>query len=215
MSRGVARERLVNVYTGIWSPEVEPRTVDLRERHGIPSQSLLLVHVGNARPVKGFNYLLDALARCAERGVDFHLLVAGRGYEGELARIEQLELTDRIHLLGHVDVMEVTPNIDVMVLPSRIDAAPRAVIEATVLGTPVIGTSVGGVPEILDDGRGGVLTDPGDPASMADAIERAAGDMDAMRALAAHALERNRHLFSVAHSAERHRELYASVLTRT
>jgi glycosyltransferase involved in cell wall biosynthesis len=94
------------------------------------------------------------------------------------------------------------------VLPSRIDAAPRAAIEATVVGTPVIATRVGGVPEILDGGRGGTMVDPDDPASLAAAIEDAANDRAGMRARADHALHRNRELFSVARSAERHVEIY-------
>jgi len=212
--QGVARERLVNVYTGIWSPELEPQRRDLRAEYGIGPDALLLAHVGNARPVKGFPYLLAALADLKRRGVVFHLLVAGKGYEDEVAAIDRLGLTDAITLLGHVDVMQITPNVDIMVLPSRIDAAPRAVIEATVVGTPVVGTRVGGVPEILDDGRGGVLVDPGDPSSMAKALADAARDPESMRALAQHALRRNRELFSIEHCAARHRELYDDAMKR-
>ncbi len=211
-AQGLEPERLVNIYTGIWSPELQPIAVDLRARYNIDASTLLIAHVGNSRPVKGFDYLLDALALFQERGGRFRLLVAGRGYEKDIDRMTALGVRDSIELLGHVNVMEITPNVDLMVLPSRIDALPRAVIEATVVGTPVIGTRVGGVPEILDQGAGGVLVDPNDPSSLADALEAAARDKDTLQALARHAQERNRALFSVEQSAARHRELYAAVL---
>ena len=67
--------------------------------------------------------------------------------------------------------MKEPANLDVFVIPSRLDALPRAVIEATIVGTPVIGTAVGGIPEILDQGKGGMLVPPEDPMALADAIE--------------------------------------------
>ena len=94
-------------------------------------------------------------------------------------------------------------------IPSRLDALPRAVIEATVLGTPVIGTAVGGIPEILDDGRGGVLVPPEDPAALAEALTT---DRERLAALAAHAIERNRGLFDLDRCVTIHEEIYSELV---
>jgi len=213
VARGLDESRVTTVYTGVWSDELCPVPRDLRAEHGIGGDALLLALVGNLRPVKGFDYLLDALALLQGRGVPFHLLIAGDGYEGVREAMRAKGVADRITLLGYVsDVMTVTPNVDCVVFPSRIDALPRAAIEATVVGTPVVGTHVGGIPEILDDGRAGVLVDRDDPASMAAALERAASDPASLRALGEDARERNRDLFSIDRCARRHLELYEEAL---
>lgn len=213
VSRGLAAERITTVQTGIWSDELMPVERDLRAEYGVARDALLLGFVGQLRPVKGFDYLLAALAELRSRGVPFAVLVAGGGYEEAGEAIAAHGLGDHVHLVGYLgDIMTFTPNLDCLVLTSRIDASPRAAIEATVVGTPVIGTRVGGIPEILDDGRGGVLVDPASPRSLADALERVAGDRSELHSLAAHALARNRELYSVARCADLHREIYERLL---
>jgi glycosyltransferase involved in cell wall biosynthesis len=207
ISKGVPRERVTTVYTGIWSEEMKPEPRDLRSEHGVKPEAILLGVAGNLRWVKGYDDLLGALRILKERKVPFHLLVAGEGYEGVRGQGEGLDIT----YLGPLpDVLGFTPNLDCLVVPSRLDALPRVAIEATVLGTPVIGTRVGGIPEILDGGRAGVLVEANNPTDLANALEKAAKDPASMRALAAAALERNRELFSLDRCVARHMEIYGA-----
>lgn len=207
--QGIAPARVRQVYTGIWSDELRPAQRDLHSAYGAPADALLLGYVGNQRRVKGFDVLVDAMALLEKRGAPVHLLVAGENYN--TARAYPRNLT----LVGFVDdVMSLTPNLDAFVIPSRLDALPRAVIEATVVGTPVIGTAVGGIPEILDHGKGGVLVPPEDPAALADAIADAALDRERLQALAAHSLERNRRLFDLDRCAEVHEGIYRELAAR-
>jgi len=202
--QGLAADRIAQIYTGIWSPELDvpPAPLDA------PRPVLLLV--GALRPVKGFDYLLDALAQVDR---PFHLVVAGRGYEKTVPEIGRRGLADRVTLLGHVpDPIGLVRAADVMVMPSRIDALPRAVIEATVVGTPVVATRVGGIPEILDEGRGGRLVDPADPRSLAETLTRDLDDPAPLRALAEHAQARNRELFGLERCADIHVALYEGAL---
>lgn len=211
IARGVPAARLTTVYSGIWSEEIAPVARDLRGEHGIVAGVLLLGVAGEFRWVKGFDVLLAALARLKDRDVPFHLLVAGVGYEPTRKEIEERGLTPHITFLGQLpDVLAFTPNLDCLVVPSRIDALPRVAIEATVLGTPVIATRVGGIPEILDEGRAGVLVEPEDPADLARALERAAREPAALRTLADAALARNRELFGLDRCVARHLELYGA-----
>lgn len=207
IAKRVPEERVTTVYTGIWSEEMVPQARDLRKEHGVKPEALLLGLAGNLRWVKGFDYLLAALRILKERNVPFHLLVAGEGYEGVRGQADGLDVT----FLGHLpDILAFTPNLDCLVVPSRLDALPRVAIEATVLGTPVVATRVGGIPEILDEGHAGVLVDPEDPSDLARALERAALEPRAMRALAAAALPRNRELFSLDRCVARHLEIYGA-----
>ncbi|MEM8885623.1 MAG: glycosyltransferase family 4 protein [Planctomycetota bacterium] len=201
--QGIASTRVQQVYTGIWSPELEIEQRDLRAAHGIGPDTLLLGYVGNDRHVKGFDVLVAAMEELARRGVDAHILVAGENYD------RTKEYPSNMTLVGFIDgIMGFTPNLDAFVIPSRIDALPRAVIEATVVGTPVIGTAVGGIPEILDEGKGGVLVPPEDATALAAAIEEASRDREALAAKAAHALERNRGLFDLDRCAAVHEGIY-------
>jgi glycosyltransferase involved in cell wall biosynthesis len=211
VARGVRAAKVTTVYTGIWSGELQPVARDLRGEHGVAPGTLLLGVAGNLRRVKGFDRLLDALALLKGRGVPFRVLVAGGGYEGVLGEVRARGLDGHVTFLGQLpDVLAFTPNVDCLVVPSRIDALPRVAIEATVLGTPVVATRVGGIPEILDEGRGGVLVEPDDAHAFAGALESVARDPGAARALAAHALARNRVLFSLDRCVARHLEIYGA-----
>lgn len=209
VGKGIAPERVATVYTGVWSDGLDPEPRDLRAEHGLDPSTPLLGLLGNWRPVKGFDLLLDALGRLAREDVPFHLLVAGSGYDRTWPSIRELGLEGRVALLGHEKgALAFLKGLDWLVMPSRIDALPRTVIEATVVGTPVIATRVGGIPEILDEGRCGVLVPPRDAQALAAAIRAAVDDPVPSRALAAAALARNRELFSVERSAREHAAIY-------
>lgn len=207
VERGVPAGRIRVVYTGVWHEGYVPIRRDFRAEHSVPPDAFLLGFVGNYRPVKGAELLWDALAQV---DVAFHVVVAGADHDP--AKIPAA-IRDRVTLLGVVpEIRAFTPNVDCLVVPSRLDALPRSVIEATVLGTPVIATRVGGIPEILDQGRGGWLVEPGDAAGLAAAIRQAALDPGLRRGRAEAALRRNRDLFSIARSARELVAIYESVL---
>ncbi|HEX5137237.1 MAG TPA: glycosyltransferase family 4 protein [Planctomycetota bacterium] len=207
IGKGVPESRVTAVYTGIWSEELKAERRDLRKEHGVKPDAVLLGVAGALRWVKGFDDLLAAMRILKERKVPVHLLVAGDGYEGVRGQAEGLDVTFVGHLPG---ILGFTPNLDCLVVPSRLDALPRVAIEATVLGTPVVATRVGGIPEILDDGRAGVLVRPGDPGDLAGALEGAAREPQRMRALADRALTRNRELFSLERCVARHKGIYGT-----
>lgn len=88
--------------------------------------------------------------------------------------------------------------VDLLVVPStRVDATPRVIAEAFSAGTPVLACAVGGIPEIIRDGRDGLLVADRSPGSLARAIMAAAGDRERLRAIAANARARWREAFTV------------------
>src|SRR5262249_32673556 len=107
-----------------------------------------------------------------------HLLVVGEGSQWDLLHAQAASLTllgDRpsITFTGRRDdVPAVTAALDVAVLPSYREAQGLSILEAMALARPVVASAVGGIPEMIDDGRTGLLVPPRDPAALAAAITR-------------------------------------------
>ncbi len=133
-------------------------------------------HVGTLarlHPVKGLDVLVDALALLRPEAPDLEATIVGEGPERAALerRIAERGLAGRVRLAGHRDdVAAALAALDVFVLPSRSEAFPNAAIEAMASALPVIASEVGGVPELIEDGRSGLLVPPGRPDALARAI---------------------------------------------
>jgi colanic acid/amylovoran biosynthesis glycosyltransferase len=145
------------------------------------------VCVASLRPYKGHAVLLDACRLLRDRGVRARVLLVG---DGELrrrlaARIAREGLSGRVELLGarpHEEIPELLAAATAMVLPSvrardgQMEGIPVALMEAMAAGVPVIATRLSGIPELVADGETGLLVPERDPAALAGAMERLAGD---------------------------------------
>jgi glycosyltransferase involved in cell wall biosynthesis len=139
-----------------------------------PVREPVVVAVGRIEHVKGFDLLVDAFAssRLRDRA---RLVVVGDGSEAAALRrrVASAGLTERVELPGRLDPSEVAARLaaaDVVVVPSRADAAPLVVLEAWRSGRPLVATVRGGPPEIVTDGVDGVLVDPQDTQALAAAV---------------------------------------------
>lgn len=152
-----------------------------REQLGVDTGRRWLAYVGALSPEKDPVLALDALDLL---GDDVGILFAGGGpLTDEVARRAGAMRAggDRVRLLGVVDdVRRVYAAADALVLPSRTEGIPGAAVEAGLSGLPVVGTRVGGVPQVVDDGRTGVLVDDRDPSKLAAAVTRVLQDRDAI-----------------------------------
>lgn len=151
--------------------------------HRETSPALTLLSVGRLEPVKGHPYLVDAVRRLREEGVDVRCRIAGEGsLRPELERqITAAGLGDAVELLGPRTAGEVVglmADADVFVLPSvvtpegRREGIPVVLMEAMSTGLAVVSTRTSGIPELVHDSRDGLLVAPRDPAALADAIRR-------------------------------------------
>ena len=146
-----------------------------------------LLAVGRLDPIKGFDVLVDALGELAKTGRKFRCRIIGSGpLEGDLrARIDRYGIGDRVELMGARPQAEVRAALyaaSVFVLPSVVtatgdrDGIPVSLMEAMALGTPVVSTRVSGIPELIEDGREGLLVPEKDAPALAAAIARLLDD---------------------------------------
>lgn len=154
-------------------------------------QPLKLIMVGSlAQLYKAPDVLIAAMVDCRKRGMDLRLEILGDGmYRAELMTLaHMLGVTDIVHFAGHLAsgaaVRARLDAADLFVLPSRTEGLPRAIIEAMARGLPCLGSSVGGIPELLQPDA---LVRPGDAHALADLIYARGND----RAWLAHAAVRN------------------------
>jgi glycosyltransferase involved in cell wall biosynthesis len=168
------------------APEVPelPSREELRAELGVSGD--VLAFAGRLGPQKALGVALAALA-----GLDgVSLLVAGDGPERVPLerRSAELGLGERVRFLGAVPrerVLRLFRAADASVLPSAWENFPHTVVEALAVGSPVIATAVGGVPEVVHDGENGLLVPPRDPTALAAAVTRFFDDRDLRERLAA------------------------------
>ncbi len=163
---------------------------------------------------KGVRYLLDAAATVLADDPAVRFVIAGDGpLRGELvASAEARGFGDRVLFPGYRnDVPDLISAFDVYALPSLWEGLPLALLEALALETPIVATTVGGNPEIVEDGVNGFLVPPRDPVALADALRRLRADHDLRRIGTANRAKFDRE-FRVEVMVERHQALYADLV---
>jgi glycosyltransferase involved in cell wall biosynthesis len=147
----------------------------LREEYHMPAEAQIAGVVARLEHEKGHPTLLDAWPRVMRRVPNAWLLVVGEGSRRpELeAQAAALGIVERVVFTGRRDdVPAVTAALDVAVLPSYREAQGLTILEAMALSRPVVASAVGGIPEMIEDGRTGLLVPPHDPDALAAAIIR-------------------------------------------
>ena len=124
---------------------------------------------------KGLKYLIGAAAQVKSelQNPNFKIVIIGEGESRiELQReIQRLKLSDTVFLLGFVpNAARYLKGLDIFVLPSLKEGLPYSIMEAMAAGLPVVATNVGGIPDLIIDGKSGLIVPPKDPAAIAKAI---------------------------------------------
>jgi len=160
----------------------DPRA--MRRKWGVPPQTPLVGIVARLVPVKGHELFLDAAAEVHQSHPDARFVIVG---DGELR--DQLEADARRRGLPVIfagwesDVRAVYAALDVVCLTSLNEGSPVALIEALSARKPTVSTAVGGITDLIEDGKNGLLVPTRDPACFARAIERLIDEPDFARML--------------------------------
>jgi glycosyltransferase involved in cell wall biosynthesis len=151
----------------------------LRESLGLNQHHPVIGTVGSLYPVKGHRYLIDAAPFVLERFPQAIFVIVGQGgLRKELeAQAARLEVAAHLRFLGHrEDVHNLLSIYDIFVLPSLSEGMPLALLEAMAAGLPAVATRVGGVMEVLDDRKTGLLVPSRDSRALADKMITLLGD---------------------------------------
>lgn len=135
-----------------------------------------ILSVGRLSTQKAQEYLLRACGLLRDKGYAFRCELVGEGPQRSFleAEIRRLDLDGYVTLLGaryHEEVLAMYRDADLFVMSSVAEGMPIVLMEAMQAGVPVVSTAISGIPELLDDGRAGVLVPPADETALAEAIE--------------------------------------------
>jgi glycosyltransferase involved in cell wall biosynthesis len=206
---GVPTDRVHAIPSGVriarYEEAVEPAT--------LPRPAV--VFVGRLHRQKGVDTLVTAVRRLPS---DTMLTLVGDGPERRAIerQAREMGIAERVRITGfvpHADVPALLAAADVVVLPSRYEELGTALVEAMAAGRPIVATAVGGIPEVVRDGVGGLLVPADDPAALAAAIGRILADPALAARLAAGARERAAG-YDWDRLAERTAAVYETVLGR-
>jgi glycosyltransferase involved in cell wall biosynthesis len=169
-------ERVTSVPTGVDLKRFrvdEPGT--LRQQLGLPPQVALVGMISVLRSWKGHATFLDAAAQLlSSSSRPVHFVIAGDGPgRDELAnKTVRDPWKNHVTLLGHrTDVPQVLASLDVLALPSLAhEGIPQIILQAQAMARAIVATTIGGIPEVIEDGVNGLLIPPGDPAALAEKI---------------------------------------------
>jgi glycosyltransferase involved in cell wall biosynthesis len=195
------------VENGQTNVSVIPNGVDLALYAPHPKfecESFTVAFFGRLSEEKAPDLFIDIAANLAG-DPRFEFLVCGTGPMDEQLRAAA---GDRVHFPGFVSTRDVLPCCDAVVVCSRLDGRPNIVMESLAMGVPIVASRVGGIPDMLPEGSGGILCEPGDVHGFAHAITALAGDRDLYRqctiAARAHATAH----FSMERTGEAYAELF-------
>lgn len=146
---------------------------------GLNPKKLVVGTVGWLLSIKGPMVLLKAMGRIWQKHSDVELVYVGKGEIEEELKAEAIRMgvSDSVTFLGwRDDVHEIMPVFDLFVLPSLNEGMGRVLVEAMASGKPVVGSNVGGIPDLIKNGHNGFLVEPGDEIDLSVAIEKVLTD---------------------------------------
>lgn len=182
-----------------------------RQEWGFNKTDKCVVLASRLAYVKGSDIGLQIASTLYERRKDIVFVFVGDGpMEQDLKqKVQENELIDNVRFLGwRDDVLEIVACADLLLQPSRNEAVGRSLLEAQLLGTPVVASRVGGIPEIINDGCTGLLFNREDVADAVIAIERMIDDKEYAKQMAENAKQWVKENFSAELMIEKIKELY-------
>jgi len=193
---------------------------DVRRHLDIPPAGKLVVHVGNIRPGKGHDALVDVATRVAMDRPDVSFVSIGsEKIPGDLtrlrARVADAGLNGQLRFLGpRPDAIDFISAADVFVNPSEVEGLPVAILEAMALGRPVVATDVGGVSSVVRHGDTGYLVPALDTQALADRVVALIDDPLTRATMGERGKRLVEESFSLREMVSNYENLYLEVLNR-
>jgi len=209
-----------------WKLKTIPNAVDVgryqsacpieRSVFGWDDEDVVIACVARLEPEKGHAVLLDAFSQVHMRFPRAKLLMVGDGSERAAltAKVGTLNLNGSVQFLGvRTDIPALLATSDVVTLASLREGLPMAVLEAMAAGKPVVATKVGAIPEVMRDGRSGILVAAASAAPLAEALSILIGDQRSRQEMGAEAFRIVGEGYSFHRMLQRYESLYQTVLS--
>lgn len=188
----------------------------LRDELGLQDGEALLLHASNLRPVKRIDLLLQAAAQIRPRESFKLVILAGGDFTPHAAEVSRLGLEEQVVVRANVTAIEDYLNAaDCAVFTSELESFCLSILEAMTFGCPSVAFGVGGIPEVVESGRSGVLVPFGDTAGIARGIESLLTNPTRRAELGAAAKLRAAELFSADKIVGQYVEYYRKLLRPT
>lgn len=218
---GAPPERVTVIYNGVDTTRFFPREVngtEIRSQLDVSPATRLILFVGSLTAYKGVDTLLRAMTEIVVAEPEAVAMIVGDGPEREAltAMRDALGLEDRVIFLGSVPNLELATyenGCDVFVLPSRRESFGIAAVEAMACGKPVVGTRAGGLVEVIEDNKTGLLVEPDNVSQLAEAIVRVLTEQGLATRLGESALRKVESDFNWLEVARQTTSLYREVLS--
>ena len=208
--------RPIEVIHNFFEPHTPKRSrEEVRAELGVEDEVLIL-HASNLRQLKRIDVLLESVARVRPRESFRLLVLAGSDFSPFLADVERLGLSDRIIVREQVSAIEdYFQAADIGLFTSDMESFCLSILEAMCFSCPSVATAVGGIPEVVESGRSGLLVPHGDVDGLARAMERLIGDKAYRASLGEAARKRAREHFSADTVVSQYEHLYRRVCAET
>ena len=188
---------------------------EARELAGLPKDGILMGTVGRLVESKGHSDLIEAVSILRKNGTRIKAVIIGGGrleYKLREQAFSSGVAEDIIFMGERHDIPMLYRAMDIYVMPSLWEGAPLSLLDGMAAGMPSIVTSVGGMPEQLDNGSCGMIVPPGDPAAMANAISDLISDEYRMEEYSQKAKARSKEYYGSAKVAEKFQKIYLELL---
>lgn len=205
--------RPIDVIHNFFVPRPSTRSRDaVREELGLRDEAMI-VHLSNLRPLKRVDHLLEAMARMRSRERCKLVVLAGSDFAPFLPLVRRLGLEDRVlvreNVFGIEDYLQAA---DLGFFASEAESFCLSILEAMCFGCPSVATRVGGIPEVVENEKSGLLVSVGDIDALAAGADRLIENPDLRLALGQAGKRRAEELFSAAAIVPRYVDLYRRVL---
>jgi len=194
-----------------------------KEQQNVPNQwfdrkkGYTIGSIGRLSQEKGYRYLIEALYLLIHNGIDANLIIMGEGKDRYTLEglTKKFELADRVLMPGYcANARDYLPYLDVFVLPSLTEGLPITVLEAMQSKVPIVAARVGGVPDVLENEKDGLLIEPRNPEALANAIQRIHDDPELKNSFVTSAYTKVVNSYTTEKMARKYLEVYCSVLER-
>ncbi|MCP4398068.1 MAG: glycosyltransferase [bacterium] len=219
----IPASKTFTIPNGIDLKKYDPQHVDeervnaLKAEWGIRSTTKVIGIVANLCKMKGHNILVDALPHIQDKFPEIKCLFVGTDFlAGEIQQyVRQRACEQTVIFTGfQEDIPEILALMDIFVLPSQWEGLPTALLEAMAMKTPVIASSVGGIPELVEHEKSGILIPPDRSDALAKATILLLGHPEISRKMATCAYQQVEKYFSIHSMVSQTEIVYEQLITK-